>query len=490
MKKSIKLILVVLLLGVLLLLLWFTSSNQSKKVNTTEDTSTTALEEEKNENDTSTTVLELNADEVQSIEIIQDGETLNYISNDKHWNLQGYEDLTLQQTGIDYNASVLLNVNATRTIKDAVCSEYGIDKPTKKAIYHLKDGSTTCLLVGTLSLDQSSVYVAIESDPSTVYLVPNTIYKCMVTDLDTYRNKTLENYDPTGIASLEISGSEFENISLKLSDEQNGYFKNYDLVTDTLTDVLANSNSVEKLTGALPSFTVSQFVADHVTDLSTYGLDQPILHIKASYYDPNAQTDASATDDPDNKSEINIIGEVDYIWGNTLDSGEIAFMKVGDSSVYSMDASFLNDLKQYAKPFYLVSKYLAMPNIKDVSTIDVTIEDMVFQLTMDEENKKYTLCGNDMEEQTFKKLYRHICSLSADIELKEKSTDTTPLFTITYYLLDGTKQTVTLIASTDSQYYECQLANALTVGVTKNKIEKLKETIFAACDGKEFDDIY
>ncbi|MBP3888463.1 MAG: DUF4340 domain-containing protein [Cellulosilyticum sp.] len=494
MKKTLTITLATLTLAGLLGLLWFTTSRNSKPakidsttVTDTTQTGTSTPTETKPETSTETVrtpIVSLNSDEVSHIEVTVGSNTLSYTLGEENCSIKGYEDYALDQSGLNYRTNKLLNIEGIRTIKDANLAEYGLDAPSKKATYHLKDGSTITLSLGNLSLDHISVYAMLDSDSSTVYVIDSLVYNCMIGDIDTYRTKELESYNSANIYDITIGGSQFENIYLKLSAEQNGYTNSYDLVTDDIKNALANSYSVEQLKTALPVLAVSEFVADDVTDLSVYGLDQPILHLTMNYFDPTTATSMASP------ADFDIVGQVDYIWGNTLENGNIAFMKVGDTSVYSMDSSFLTTFKEYATPFYLVSKYVAMPNIKNVTAIDVTFDDATYHMTVDETNESYTLNNKDMEKSLFKKLYRNVASVSAEIKLEEASTNTTTVATITYTLADGTSKVATFVPSTNDQYYQTYLEDVLLVGVTKTQLNNLKETLKAAAAGEEFNDVY
>ena len=487
MKKSLTITLAVLSLGVLSATLYFTTSSKSAETATSTDTETTQTIASAETTSTETTsILNLDKSDMNSIEVTVGKDSLNYVAGEENWSLEGYEDYALDQAALNYKAKVMLQVEGVRTIKDADLSEYGLDKPSKTATYHLKDGSTKVLSLGNLSLDQTAVYVMLDSQPTTVYVVNSMLYNCMIGDIDSYRTKELESYDASTIHDITISGKDFENISLMLSEEQNGYTTSYNLTTDTLQNVMANTYSVEQLKTALPNFTVNNFVADNVTDLSSYGLDAPTLHLTINYFEPQSTNTNTTTD----ISDLDIVGQIDYIWGKTLDNGEIAFMKVGDTSVYSMDASFLSNLKEVASPFYLVSKYIAIPNISTVQAIDVVFDDASYHMTVDETNEKYTLADKSIEKDTFKKLYRNLCSLTAEIQLDEASTDTTAIATITYTLSDGNKQVATLTPSTNNQYYQTYINDVLLVGVTKTQVNNLKQTLKAASAGEDFNDIY
>jgi len=492
MKKSLTITLAVLTLGALSVALWYTTTNKTEESASNTQETTAEADVTQTSDITSSTeteavsVLKLEPSNIASIEVTVGSNTLNYLYDGENWTLEGFEDYALDQSGLNYKSKVMLDIDATRSIKDANLAEYGLDAPSKKATYHLKDGSTVGISLGNLSLDQMSVYAMLDNDPTTVYVVNSMVYNCMIGDINSYRTKELENYESASIHDIIISGSEFDHITLALNPEQNGYSTTYNLSTDDFENVLANTYSTEQLKAALPKFTVNNFVADDVTDLSTYGLDNPRLHLTVNYYDPNSTT----SDTPSSDNTFNIIGQADYIWGNTLENGEIAFMKVGDSSVYSMDATFLTGLKETASPFFLVSKYIAMPNINKVTAIDVTFDDASYHMTVDEANQKYSLDDKEMEKDLFKKLYRNICGLTAEIELDEKSTDSTAVATITYTLSDGSTLSATLTPSTNNQYYQTYLNDVLLVGVTKTQLVNLKDTLKAAKAGEEFKDIY
>lgn len=485
MKKSITIILAILTLCILLVILWFTTT-QNKTKDTSAASSSPATESTLEA--ASIEVLSLEQANIDSIDVTADENTLTYIAGKENWSLKGYEDLSLDQSELNSKAGALIKITASRSISNANLAEYGLDHPAKTATYHLKDGSTKVLSVGNLSLDNSNVYIMLDSEPTTVYLTSSSLNEYMISDINAYRKKELENYESASIHDLTISGSAFDTLSLKLSKKQNDHYTSYDLSTDTLKDVTTNTNKVEELTKALPSFTVSHFVADHVTDLSAYGLDHPVLHLIINYYDPqaaNASPNPSASDSPSPSASPNldIIGQVDYIWGKTLDNGEIAFMKTGDTSVYSMDANFLEDLKKAATPFNLMDKFIAIPNIADVKSINIDFEGTKYELTCDDKNEKYQLDHQDVDQDNFKALYRNLIGITADIVLDEKNNITSPVITINYHLNDGSTVTGEFADSTNNQYYQSTLNNVL-VGVTKTKLKAVKTALDDVKAGK------
>ena len=152
-------------------------------------------------------------------------------------------------------------------------------------------------------------------------------------------------------------------------------------------------------------------------------------------------------------------------------------MRTGESSVYSMDASFLSTFKEVATPFNLSSKFIELPNINDVKAIDVAYADATYHLDVDEANTKYALNNKSIEKDAFKALYRSVIGIYAEIEVDEKSTDTTPEVTITYTMHDGSTQVATFMEATSNQYYQTVLNGSMIVGCSKTQLSNLKTTL-------------
>ena len=466
MNKSVTLILAILILAALIGTLIFTNNKQSQaEVNPSPETT---ISTESN-TDESIPVLNLTVEDITSVTVEIADTSLTYIPGVENWSIQDYEDYDVDQSSLNYKAKTLLTLSGTRKLTATDLSQYGLDNPSKTATYALKDGTTIKLLVGNFTLDQSSIYVMLESDPTTVYITPSIIYNCMESDISKFRNTELETPESESISGIKISGTDFETMNISISSEQNGIVTAYDLTTDTFDHVSVSNSSFDTLVNALPDFTVDIFIADNVTDLSTYGLDHPRLHLIIDFYDPNIALGGNNL--PATTTTL------DFIWGNELEDGKIAFMRTGESSVYSMDASFLSTFKEVATPFNLSSKFIELPNINDVKAIDVAYADATYHLDVDEANTKYALNNKSIEKDAFKALYRSVIGIYAEIEVDEKSTNTTPEVTITYTMHDGSTQVATFMEATSNQYYQTVLNGSMIVGCSKTQLSNLKTTL-------------
>lgn len=467
MKKSVTLILAILILVVLIAMLIFTNNKKaqeeadtSSKMNTSTESSSS---DTTNEN---IPVLSLTTNDITSVTVEVADETLTYIPGEENWSIQGYEDYDLDQSSLNYKAKTLLTLSASRKLEVTDLSEYGLNQPTKTATYTLKDGTTIKLLIGNFTLDQSNLYVMLESDPSIVYMTPSIIYNCMESDISAFRNTELETPESESISKITISGTEFPSMTIGINDEQNGIITAYDLTTDTLDHIDVSNNSFDKLVNALPEFTVDSFIADNVTDLSAYGLDQPKLHLIIEFYDSSIPLEEGTL--PATTTTL------DFIWGNELENGKIAFMRTGENSVYAMDASFLDTFKEVATPFILSSKFIELPNIQNVKTIDIAYTDATYHIDVDDANTSYALNNKSIEKDAFKALYRSVIGIYAELELETKSEDTAPEVTITYTMQDGSTRAAIFTKSTSSQYYQTVLHGNMIVGCSKTQLSNLK----------------
>ncbi len=469
MKKSVKLILAILILVVLIAMLMFTNSKKSQNEENTSSETNSATEASSSANNESIPVLSLTKDDITSVTVEVGGETLTYIPGTENWSIQGYEDYEVNQSSLNYKAKTLLTLSASRKLEEADLSEYGLNEPSKTATYTLKDGASVKLLVGDFTLDKGNLYVMLESDPSTVYMTPSIIYNCMESNISAFRTTELEKPESESISKISISGTEFTPMTIEISDEQNGIVTAYELTTDTLDGIDVSNNSFDKLVNALPDLTIDSFIADNVTDLSAYGLDQPKLHLIIDFYDSSVPLEEGNL--PTTTTTL------DFIWGNELEDGKIAFMKTGESSVYAMDASFLTTFKEIATPFSLSSKFIELPNISDVKAIDIAYADATYHIDVDEANASYALNNKSIEKDAFKDLYRSVIGIYAEIELEDKNEDPTPQVTITYTMQDGSTRAAIFTNATSNQYYQTVLNGSMIVGCSKVQLSNLKLTL-------------
>lgn len=278
-----------------------------------------------------------------------------------------------------------------------------------------------------------------------------------------------EKPETESMSNIKISGTDFKNIEIGMSKEQNGIITAYELTTDDFDHVSVSNNSFDKFINSLPDFKIQDLVAENVTDLSTYGLDKPSLHLVIDFYNPNAETAEGEL--PKTTSTL------DFIWGNLLENGKITFMRTGETTVYAMDSSFMETFKELATPFYLSSKYIELTNVADVKAVDINYSGQLYHLDIDEEKASYSINNNPLEKDAFKALYRSIIGIYAETELEKSGSEGTADITITYTLKDGTTTEAVFTQSADGLYYETLLNGKMPVGCTNAQLESLKSAL-------------
>lgn len=278
-----------------------------------------------------------------------------------------------------------------------------------------------------------------------------------------------EKPETESISNIKISGTDFENMEIEISKEQNGIITAYELTTDDFDHVSISNNSFDKFINSLPDFKIQELVAENVTDLSIYGLDEPSLHLVIDFYNPNAEVA---------EGELpQITSTLDFIWGNLLEDNKIAFMRTGEATVYAMDSSFMETFSELATPFNLSSKFIELTNIADVKAVDINYSGQIYHLDIDEEKSSYSINNNPLETDAFKTLYRSIIGIYAETELEKSNTEGAADITITYTLKDGTMTEAAFTQSADGLYYETLLNGKMSVGCGKSQLDSLKSAL-------------
>lgn len=458
MKKSTERILSLVILLTLLIVASIMVYSKDSKKQPLDSQAVSELNTEK-----TLSVIDLDKNDLKSIRITNDDTTLCYTPNGEVWDIEDYTNQTIDKENLNFRLNELLKIEASQCISCEDLSSYGLDKPSKSAIYTLKNGETITLHAGLFTLDKKAIYVYLESDAKKVYLVPSLIYNCLANDYTTYLDTEVKLPSIENIAKLELSlkGQETVQIEHNLQNAMSDYL----LSSTELKDVSTDYEGLINLLDAFPTLTMTTILADHVTDLKPYGLDDPTLHLKVSYYNPKLNVE---------NKEITANASLDFIWGTPLEDGSIPFMNTLSDVVYTMPADFIESIKEKAHPFKLCHKSLGMYSIQDVASIDIVLEkDMVYQLILKPDN--YSINGKPLTEEALKEIYRELISLKADIALmpNQINTQSEECIQITYTFNNKEQKVITLSTSKDDLYYQTTLYSHLIVGCSKKQVDSL-----------------
>ena len=459
MKKTRTLLMTLVIFLLLILALFLLRNNTQEATFTSEPVSTaTATPTIK--------VIDLKVDDVKEITVADATQSLTYIATNGSWRLDGHDEVPINTENLSYKCERILQVDASRTIENTNLQELGLNPPSQTATYILQNGQTIELLVGAKTPDAANTYVKLNTEGSPVYLISSLISNSFASNINELRDSKLAEYEATNVTGLTIQKQGAPELKLTLGSEQNSLMSSYVLNTDTLHDVAVDPTAYTSLIEQLPTLQANGFVADGVTDLSPYGLDNPQLHLIIDLTETDTTTQKTAT------------RTLNYIWGNLLENGQITFMKTGDTSVYSMDASFLDNLLQLADPYKLSYKWIALVNIDTVKTLYLHLPGGDYKLTLDNTKKVYTLNDKILEEKAFKNLYSTIIDIKADalVEDTQLPANQNPSIYFTYTLNDDTTKEVNFY-----NYNELSLLGTLndtmTVSCSLKQFNYLEQTI-------------
>ena len=485
MKKSVTLILAIVVLALLIIALKFMPKMGTQDQVIQANPTTASAEEEKIE------VVTIKTEDLDTVTIFDGTNDISYLppsTEGGDWVIKGHDAFKANAQTLNYRLNQTINVTARQKITPTSLSEYGLEHPTKTVTYQFKDGSIRKLFIGNSTIDNINVYALMEDDPNNVYVISKAFDNCIIADLSTFSDATLSDFnaDDYAVLSMNFSGRDFAPIDIHLGEKQNSILVSYEFTSGEYVNIPASNGATEGIKAAFPSFKkIENYVASGVTDLSQYGLDDPSFHMVINY---SVQDEKKEEDEPTTTS----VETLDLTFGNTLEDAQVAFI-VGDdtSSVYSMDGSFINKIKDLITPFALANKFVAMPKISDVKSIDIHFleTEESYHLDIDEANKTYSCNNVNVEMSDFKILYRTVIGITGDKQIEEANSDKTPLITFTYTFNDGSTLEASFNASTSNQFYETILYDKLVVGCSKQQFVKLQENLERALKGEKIPNI-
>lgn len=465
MKKNKFLLLITIILVLLVGLAIFV---QNKNANAPEEVSATDTSSETQSN---IEVTNYTKDQISKLTVTQGNTNLSFIPNGENWCIEGLSDSTgLNTAAIKVLCDNLLTLDAFKQLNASNIEDFGLTTPAKIITYTFTDGSTKRILLGNSTPDNRSVYL-MKEDTSNIFLITTSMANSFKGDLTLFRTTELDKIDTSTVTALKASGKDIESLDVTLNDDTSAYTTSYLLkLSDGSTRDMSTTNFVELLKLIPSPITIENFVADNVTDLTPYGLDNPTLDL----YIQNTTTE---TDEKTNEPK-DVITEIHYLWGNTTDDGQVYFMKADTQSVYSMSSAFLAPLLKAFDPFYLSAKFTQLINIADVIQIDISLLGQNYTLKID--SNTYTLNDKTLSADHFKALYKNIIGISADTEFKNTTLSSdTPAATFIFTSPEGEKTTYTYY-DYDKQFYQTTFKGTSIVGCNIKQFTYLKECLDTA----------
>lgn len=368
-------------------------------------------EEEQVEENKMFTVLEVQADTVDSLEWTFSGATVKLVRSGENWTYEEDPAFPLNQAYPVSMLKALANVQAFRKLEEVEeLSAYGFDEPTLRIV--LEGDSDVEILVGNASGTNSGYYMTMGDGE--VYMIYGDMPGSFQVDL-----LTLVKREPvpemTSISQIRLNTSE-ENAVIDYRENSGwAYSDSYVwFLSDGENHIALDTERINALVTDLQGLTLIRAVdyyADE-TDLLTFGFDENMVSIGFDYLDAESKH---------NSFELQI--------GKTVES--MTYIKYGHSDVvYQVTSSSVSSL-QSAKIKDLRPDELLLLDWTTVNGLDVTIgeESYSFQLETDSEGTTvFTMDGEEIDLSLMKNILTGIMATNYAYDV-EPSGDASVIFT-------------------------------------------------------------
>ncbi len=390
---------------------------------------------------TTPTLISVDKDKLAKIVLSDRAEgTLTLEKKGKAWTVESAGQFALDQSTIDDIVLTFTSLTAERVIdqKPADLGQYGLAPPRAVGEAFFSDGTTKTLLLGDKAPSGNTYYLQLKGDPA-VYTVWSSHGDQMHWKLADLRDKQLSpqiNYDQ--VTYFRLSRSDGSVIELKEKSEKENKiyqlgFSRYLMTRPYSYPRGVDTEKQDQLIKGPQNIQISTFVSDAPTDLSHYGLAPPRAEVVVR--------DKTNTQD--------------LLFGSEAGGGKTYFMIRGKPSVYTTDTSNLSFLK--TTPWDIVDKFVFIPNIDDVDSIDITSKGIAHSLVITRVTKKaekagekdtveatYSVDGKKVEEDSFKAFYQQVVGMLVEGETAKKVPEASDV-TVRFTLNKGPSKVATIV---------------------------------------------
>ncbi len=425
MKKQLILILtLILLVGITAGVLLLVSNMETKQ------------KEEKARTEQEKILISLNSNDINKINIETSDNTYSaYLNDDGKWELENKLDFEINTYFLNSLASQL----STLTAEDIICplseanlADYGLSDPENVITLYTND-TTNVINVGNVSATGDFYYVTIDGRDN-VYGVSSDYADYICANKNSLKS----------IYILRNSDSEIDSVSLEahgklIYDLQMNSQNIWEMKEPVALADRVNTANVNNLLTTIRQMIVDKFGDENVTEdkYKDYGFDDPDYIFTFTQKNGESTTLLAQDYDVDGTSFVTLICK---------ETGQIFYMQ-------SNYTTFLQD----AADTFVTKTVYSGPD-SDVDKVNIEWKDRSnAEITLDEENSKYTLNGKSLKDDTVEALnnfYNKLTALQYDDFILECPVDKNadPEITITYVKKDGTKSAFDFYKVDDENY--------------------------------------
>ena len=318
-------------------------------------------EENTEEEDTTETVFEIDAEDISNIQIVSGENTFDFSHGDDTWSYVQDANFPLSESAILDKVSSLTSISSSRTIENPEnLSDYGLEDPEVTATVTDAEGETTQLALGTTNDAVSGCYMSLNDDTSKIYLVDTSLKTNLQFDLsDIAEKEDIPSITGSTITSVTIQKSEGTARLYQDSTSETGWtFADTDGST-----VPADSSLVSTYTSNFSALAWTDYMTYDLSNLEAYGLDNPTV-ITVDYQVEEEAEDSSSEDtetSDDSTEESTETEDGNYYYGKLQD----------DTCIYTIGLSSIQGITDVQKEDFLSTK-VADYSFADLDTVTFT----------------------------------------------------------------------------------------------------------------------
>ncbi len=419
-------------------------------------------------------VISLKAEDVDQITWTYDGATFNIEKGKTGWIFPADMDFPLDPACVSDMMSVLKDLKATRSFEGQDMAEYGLDAPQCVITANSSDGTQTVIKIGDSNAVTSEYYLSL-GDSATVYSVPAQTHDAFAKGFyDIVECERMPEFESPDTITVKSGGKSYviwqrENAGLTYSDQYTWYM-------DTDQGPLPlGTEKTGALLAAISGITIDKCVDFKPSDLSQYGLDDPVSVdvVETVEYDtPTGKKDASGTDIYETKSYVN---SINFLIGSFTDNGCYVMFK-DSNRVYLVPK---DNPQAIANTNYetLAPDEVCLMDYDTVISMDISASGVAHTVTptYDDENGKwiFTEGNNILSTDQCLAFLGDITELTIAGDAADAAPADNPLLSITFHRNVAAYAEMTLnFYSYDSEYCLAKF-NGRNMLVDRKAVEKL-----------------
>ncbi len=340
--------------------------------------------------------------------------------------------------------------------------EYGFSEDSPEVTVTDINGAKTRFVLGDKSSVDENYYVMKDGD-NKIYLMSGNKAKSFTADFSEYRERNLGTMDSNTLLSFSVTDKGERVIGIRYKNQDDKEVVTTELTTYVMTYPYNGAVRIEpfsKMMEAYADVIVEDFVEDNPSDLSIYGLDNPLMAVLQ-----------------DVKGNVHRLK-----FGLTDEKGNIYTLYNEYDFVFTTSPEMYNAVKNI-DPFEYVEKFANIYNILDVKNVTVTASEKSYSLDINkisEEEYTYKINGKDAVEDGFKSVYQSIIGLVITSETDTPKQDV-QYCTIDFTFNNGTSKRTVIFEYDDRNYGVLKNDGTYSLTLKKNIINMMAML-------KDFDD--